>query len=601
LTQITSLNKKEKKRTGGFENLINAMKKLKHNLLKTILLSLATILIPAGFASADFPSNPHYGHWVYLGGDITWALNLIADNPNFIGIKKVYNWRDLEPSENVYDFSEIESDLAEVQAKGKRLWIQPLYVQYSDYNPLTPTYMWGDTKYGGNLPYCGNYKRTVARGGWLPIVWNPEVQARFQALFAALGARFNNEPYIEGIIIDETSTGVPQLAGETEGYSSAAELEGFKIRALAAKNAFPDKAVIQQINFASFDREDFGAWCVSHGIGIGTPDFTVHRPDDEDFSPGGRFYSIIYPMMLQYHEDVPIGPEVQWADYEKMNPETGEYATPLELLVASRDLANPWYFFWEKREPWFTDEVIPTVNQYPTLPITRTPSGPGVIDNGDTGTSFTGKWYVSTGPDPYGTGSLYSNDPDGIYIYEKALNGNYNVSMWWTSLSKRPDSAIIKIYNDENLLDTKTVNQKVNGGQWNLLGNYYFNGNAKIEILSNGGDDYTCADAVKFVSTSSCTENWQCTSWSDWSKCTNNRQSRTRTCTDANNCGTTTNKPAESESQSCESPTTYGISNFIQLVADWLKSEPPTLESDVNGDGVVNTRDLGIMMSNWSN
>ena len=46
--------------------------------------------------------------------------------------------------------------------------------------------------------------------------------------------------------------------------------------------------------------------------------------------------------------------------------------------------------------------------------------------------------------------------------------------------------------------------------------------------------------------------------------------------------------------------TVYGLSNFIQLAADWLKSEPPALESDVNGDGVVNTRDLGIMMSNWS-
>jgi len=46
--------------------------------------------------------------------------------------------------------------------------------------------------------------------------------------------------------------------------------------------------------------------------------------------------------------------------------------------------------------------------------------------------------------------------------------------------------------------------------------------------------------------------------------------------------------------------TVYGLSNFIQLVADWLKSESG-LTSDVNGDGVVNTRDLGIMMSNWQN
>jgi PGF-pre-PGF domain-containing protein len=41
-----------------------------------------------------------------------------------------------------------------------------------------------------------------------------------------------------------------------------------------------------------------------------------------------------------------------------------------------------------------------------------------------------------------------------------------------------------------------------------------------------------------------CTESWQCT---DWSTCTNSKQ--TRTCTDANSCGTTAGKP--SESQSC--------------------------------------------------
>jgi len=97
---------------------------------------------------------------------------------------------------------------------------------------------------------------------------------------------------------------------------------------------------------------------------------------------------------------------------------------------------------------------------------------------------------------------------------------------------------------------------------------------------------------------SSCVESWTCSAWSAWSECVSNRQSRTRTCTDQNNCGTATNKPAESESQSCESPTTYGISNFIQLVADWLKSETG-LTSDINNDGVVNARDLGIMMSNW--
>jgi hypothetical protein len=49
---------------------------------------------------------------------------------------------------------------------------------------------------------------------------------------------------------------------------------------------------------------------------------------------------------------------------------------------------------------------------------------------------------------------------------------------------------------------------------------------------------------------------------------------------------------------SIASHTFYSISNFITLVTDWLKTETG-LESDVNNDGVVNTRDLGIMMSNW--
>lgn len=43
---------------------------------------------------------------------------------------------------------------------------------------------------------------------------------------------------------------------------------------------------------------------------------------------------------------------------------------------------------------------------------------------------------------------------------------------------------------------------------------------------------------------------------------------------------------------------TYTITDFVLLVADWLKTMSSA--ADVNSDGVVNTRDLGIMMSHWS-
>lgn len=43
---------------------------------------------------------------------------------------------------------------------------------------------------------------------------------------------------------------------------------------------------------------------------------------------------------------------------------------------------------------------------------------------------------------------------------------------------------------------------------------------------------------------------------------------------------------------------TYSNANFAQLATTWLQTGE--LPADVNNDNVVNTRDLGIMMSSWS-
>ncbi|MCK9379302.1 MAG: hypothetical protein M0P97_04140, partial [Candidatus Moranbacteria bacterium] len=42
---------------------------------------------------------------------------------------------------------------------------------------------------------------------------------------------------------------------------------------------------------------------------------------------------------------------------------------------------------------------------------------------------------------------------------------------------------------------------------------------------------------------------------------------------------------------------TYTLTNFISAITNWLQIGNET--SDVNSDGVVNTRDLGVMMSGW--
>ncbi|HBO16737.1 MAG: hypothetical protein UR69_C0001G0298 [Candidatus Moranbacteria bacterium GW2011_GWE2_35_2-] len=51
--------------------------------------------------------------------------------------------------------------------------------------------------------------------------------------------------------------------------------------------------------------------------------------------------------------------------------------------------------------------------------------------------------------------------------------------------------------------------------------------------------------------------------------------------------------------EACIIPTTYTLTNFISAITNWLQIG--NTESDVNSDGIVNTRDLGVVMSNWSN
>ena len=121
-----------------------------------------------------------------------------------------------------------------------------------------------------------------------------------------------------------------------------------------------------------------------------------------------------------------------------------------------------------------------------------------IIDNGDSGTSFAGSWSVSSAPDPYGSDSLYSKDDGSTYTFTNNITGSHEISLWWTEWPSRSDNVAVEIRNGNTLLETVHINQQNNGGQWNKLGTYDFNGAAKVTIISSGNDTSTCADAAKF-------------------------------------------------------------------------------------------------------
>jgi hypothetical protein len=121
-----------------------------------------------------------------------------------------------------------------------------------------------------------------------------------------------------------------------------------------------------------------------------------------------------------------------------------------------------------------------------------------IIDNGQSGTSSTGTWYVSSGANPYGENSLTTMESGATYTFQASLDGTHDVALWWTPWSSRCTAVPVDIYNGTTLLETVYVNQQQNAGQWNTIGTYGFSGTARVRLRAQSGCS-TCADAVKFT------------------------------------------------------------------------------------------------------
>ena len=122
-----------------------------------------------------------------------------------------------------------------------------------------------------------------------------------------------------------------------------------------------------------------------------------------------------------------------------------------------------------------------------------------IIDNSTAGTSFTGSWSASGATGYYGTNSLWSRDgATYTWQFDSQPSGTYEVYMWWSGFASRASSVNVDILN-ANGTNTVNINQKLNAGQWNSLGQFQFNGSGSVKIIAaNGSTVSTCADAVWF-------------------------------------------------------------------------------------------------------
>ena len=149
--------------------------------------------------------------------------------------------------------------------------------------------------------------------------------------------------------------------------------------------------------------------------------------------------------------------------------------------------------------PYSAAEIQEAVNSLLT-------TGGVIVDDADAAPAFqvTGAWVDSTATSGfYGSGYKHNDLVEGItatFTPDLPAAGTYEVYMRWTQHANREQSVPVTINHSTGGAST-TVDQKQDGGKWNLLGTYDFpagqSGNVVID--TTGTTEYVIADAVWFI------------------------------------------------------------------------------------------------------
>ncbi|MBN1378392.1 MAG: RHS domain-containing protein, partial [Gammaproteobacteria bacterium] len=126
------------------------------------------------------------------------------------------------------------------------------------------------------------------------------------------------------------------------------------------------------------------------------------------------------------------------------------------------------------------------------------PVGGLELDNSEG--SAIGAWPSSSAVIGY-TGSNYqfhaAGSGDNSFSWTPNLSGEYQIYARWTSHANRASNATYTITHSAGT-DNISVNQKQNGGVWNLLGTYTLDTSSTI-TLTDDADGYVIADGIQFV------------------------------------------------------------------------------------------------------
>jgi hypothetical protein len=247
---------------------------------------------------------------------------------------KKYFWDLLEPSYNVYDFSSIRNDLANLAAIGKQLVITIQAETFNTNDKRVPAYLLDPVVYDG-----GVYLIDTGTGYNLAY-YNVNVQNRMIALINALAVEFDQHTNLEAINFEETS---PSKVDPTWNNLYITDyINGMLRIAQAAKAAFLSTVIIQYVNYPESSLAHIISTLQASGIGMGGPD---------TYATNASLAAGIYSYHPALSGVLPIGMQVDYNDYESSTGGGGPVNLPSIASIHAFAVASlkPNYMFWLRR------------------------------------------------------------------------------------------------------------------------------------------------------------------------------------------------------------------------------------------------------------
>lgn len=301
----------------------------------------------------------HKGHYIALMSYSDTTKTMAASmKPGVKGFMKRYQWKDLEPTKGSYNFSEIQADLTWCAANGMQLIL------------MIEDKTFGSGAINPAPDYIAQYAAKNLGGGYTMIRWDPVVVSRFNALTAALGAKFDSNKAFEGIATQESA---PSLSGTTlkaYGYTPEKYRDSYINTLSAAAAAMPTSRVFWFMNFIPGNQTYIASIATAvapKGVLMGGPDVA---PDNY------ALQTKTYPYYDQFYGKMPLFGQIEGMCYEHLHATSGystKYWTMTELYKYAKTDLHVNYMFWVRlptpapADSYDYYDALPVIQAYPTL------------------------------------------------------------------------------------------------------------------------------------------------------------------------------------------------------------------------------------------